>query len=281
MTSTRNARDAKIAPTAHYTAYVWKRLGLPYADLFATREGAALFWGFRAAGEWMAVVSPRVPSMTQYLALRHRLIDARLAALRPDRVVEIGAGLSRRGITWALDHGVDYLEVDLPHMIEAKRERLLAAGPRVRSAVETRLTLAAHDVLAPSFGDWLSGALAGAARPVVIAEGLLGYFPLPERLAVARAVRQGLSSAGGGSFLCDLRSREGGSAVRVAARVLRAGIRLVTRGRGAREDFTSPEAIQTFFREAEFGAADPVPRSLVPDLAGVPSPMRVWEASVG
>jgi O-methyltransferase involved in polyketide biosynthesis len=272
-----NARDAKIAPTAYYTSYVWKRLGLPHADLFATAEGAALFWGFRAAGEWIAVLSPHLPSMTQYLALRHRLIEARLAALRPDRVVEIGAGLSRRGITWALDHGVDYVEVDLPDMIAAKRARLLAAGPRMRAVVDMRLRLESRDALAPDFGAWLAATLSGAERPVVIAEGVLGYFPLPERLAVVGSIRESLARAGGGSFLCDIRSREGGAAMALAATVLRSGIRLVTRGRGVREDFVSVDAVRAFFREAGF-TAEPVPRSLVPELAQVPSPMRVWEA---
>lgn len=270
-----NPRDAKIAPTAYYTAYVWKRLGLPHADLFATARGAAMFWGFRAGGEWIAAITPQVPSMTQYLALRHRLIEARLAALRPDRVVEIGAGLSRRGITWALDHGVDYVEVDLPHMIAAKRARLLAANARVRGALDTRLQLIARDVLAPDFGGWLAATLAGAERPAVIAEGLLTYFPMPERLAVVRAVAEGL--AGRGAFLCDLRSREGGAAIAAAATVLRAGIRAVTRGRGAREDFASVDAIRAFFHEAGL-SAEPVARSLVPELATVPSPMRVWDA---
>ena len=67
--------DARIAPTAHYTAYIWHRLGLPYAELFVTPEGRRLFWTFRLAGEWIAAASPSLPSMVQYLELRHRVID--------------------------------------------------------------------------------------------------------------------------------------------------------------------------------------------------------------
>ncbi|MFK7991610.1 MAG: hypothetical protein AB8I08_36675, partial [Sandaracinaceae bacterium] len=67
--------DDKIAPTAHYTAYVWHRLGLPHARWFATPKGAAMFWAFRALGEGLGTLHPRVPSMTQYLEMRHRAIE--------------------------------------------------------------------------------------------------------------------------------------------------------------------------------------------------------------
>jgi len=277
-----SSRDEHIAPTAYYTSYVWHRIGMPYASLFATRRGAALFWSFRLSGEWIATATPRLPSMTEYLEIRHRLIEHRLGELEPDRVVEIGSGLSRRGITWAADHGVDYVEVDLPHMIAAKQRRIAErASAALRGKLDGRLRFASHDVLAPSFTDFLAGELDGAARPVVIAEGLLGYFALDERTRIASSVREALARVGGGSFLCDLRAREGGAPVAAAATVLRAGIRLVTRGRGAREDFPSLEAVRRFFAAAGFDRAEPVAQSLLPHLAHVTSPGRIWHAQVG
>ncbi len=275
-----SSRDDHIAPTAYYTSYVWHRLGLPYADLFATRMGAAMFWGFRLSGEWIATRTPRLPSMTQYLEIRHRLIERRLGELEPDRVVEIGSGLSRRGVTWAADHGVEYVEVDLPHMIAEKQRRIALAPADLRAKLDGRLRFAQHDVLGAGFADFLAEQLVGAARPVVIAEGLLGYFPLDERTRIASSVREGLARSGGGSFLCDLRAREGGATVAAAATVLRAGIRLVTRGRGAREDFPGIEAVRRFFRDAGFDGAEPVDQALLPHLAHVTSPGRIWHAQV-
>lgn len=276
-----SVRDEKIGPTAHYTAYTWKRLGLPYADLFATDTGALLFWGFRLAGEWAAVVLPGVPSMAEYLGLRHRLIDAEIERIAPDRIVELGAGLSRRGVTWAADHATSYVEVDLPHMIGEKREALRHAPPELQARLLTRLRHEPRDVLSPELGAWLAGILQGAARPLVVAEGLLGYFAEDERLRVARSVRDALAAAGGGTFLCDLRAREGGARVAAAASVLRAGIRLATRGRGAGKDFASHAAIRAFFGAAGFDAAEPVDPSAVPELAHVVSPARIWRADVG
>ena len=55
------AQDShKIGLTAHYTGYVWQRLDLPYAELFATPTGAVLYWGFFGLGEWTTRVLPGV-----------------------------------------------------------------------------------------------------------------------------------------------------------------------------------------------------------------------------
>lgn len=270
--------DARIAPTAHYTAYVWHRIGLPYAELFATPTGRRLFWTFRLAGEWLAAAAPSVPSMAQYLELRHRAIDHALDQFGPDRVVELGAGLSRRGLTWALDRGVVYTEVDLPHMIAEKR-RALARAPELEARAKGKLRHEAVDVLSEEFSPWLARELAGAERPAVVAEGLLGYFALPERRRIVAAVAGALASAGGGEFLCDLRSGEGGRAVAAAAGMLRGAIWIATRGRGAREDFASPEAVQRFLIDAGFSTAESIPAERAcPELARLRSPARVWRA---
>jgi O-methyltransferase involved in polyketide biosynthesis len=247
--------------------------------MFATARGALFFWGFRIAGEWISLVSQRVLSTVQYLAMRHLTIDRELERLAPDRVVEIGAGLSRRGITWAADRGARYIEVDLPGIVDAKRARLERAPRELRDRLDERLALVSFDILDPAFGAWLAAQLAGAARPVVIGEGLLYYFNSDERAHIAAAVRQALSAAGGGSFVCDLRTREDGRNMSAALAVLRAAIRLGTRGRGTRADFARLEDVRRFFADAGFVAAQPLDRAaLPPELADLPSPVRVWSA---
>lgn len=271
------ARDQKIAPTAHYTAWVWRRLRLPYAERFTTVEGAALFWSFRLAGEWVVAVLPRVTSMTQYLAQRHFAIEHALEQLRPDRIVEIGAGLSRRGVTWALDRGVPFVEVDLPHMTAEKRAHIERNfSPAERARLDTTLHLLSNDVLSPAFGEFLRDELEGSARPVVIAEGLLGYFDEAERLRIATAVRGGLPR--GGAFVCDLRSKEGTAVTSAFAKVLGGAIKLITRGRGLRTDFADHAAIRAMFADAGFASSEPIDLRIVPRAPKVPSPARVWIA---
>jgi O-methyltransferase involved in polyketide biosynthesis len=274
-------RDAKIGPTAHYTAYVWKRLGLPHAELFATRQGARLFWSFRLAGEWLMAASPRVPSMEQYLALRHRLMEAALDEHGPDRIVELGAGLSRRGVTWAGDRGVPYVEVDLPHMTRAKRALLARRAPEaLRGRLAERLTLVEGDILDPGFGQTLAGHLAGARRPAVIAEGVVGYFDRAERQRILSAVCRGLVS-GHGIFLCDVRTRAAVEAVGPAMAALRTGIRIATGGRGARPDFEDDDDVRGMLLSAGFDRADKLDAARLPDLAHLPFPTAVWRAHRG
>lgn len=278
-------RDERVGPTAHYTAYAWFRLGMPYAEWFKTRTGAQLFWAMRLSLEWLTRLSPSVPTLLDYLELRHRSIDHTLSRLNPDLVVELGAGLSRRGVTWALDHGVRYLEVDLPHMTAAKR-RLLARLPKtMRKSISTRLELHSVDVLAEDFQLWLTQQLAGSQRPVVIAEGLLGYFSMQERESLASAVAGALASAGRatqftGALLCDLRVTSPATGTRAAVKALRGAIRIATRGRGAREDFESNTAIERLFLEQGFDSARPIEPQEVPGLehlAHLEFPARVWQ----
>ncbi len=268
-----SSRDDKIAPTAHYTAYVWHRLGFPNADLFVTPLGRSLFWGFRFAGEGLLTWAPFAPSMTQYLEYRHRAFESVVASEHPDLVVELGAGLSRRGVTWA-SRGVRYVEVDLPHMLSAKIAMLAErSDPSLRAAIQGRLEHAPLDILADDFARALKRILGDAERPVVMAEGVLTYFSQTERDRLTRSVREALG--GRGAFVGELRARQHSTAA-VTIKALRAGIRLVTRGRGSGGDMPSHEASQRSFLDAGFSSVRAIDPARWAHLADSPHPSRVW-----
>jgi O-methyltransferase involved in polyketide biosynthesis len=271
----------RIGPTAHYTAYVWKRLGLPYADAFATRRGAVLYWGFFAAGEWTTRLSSRVPSMRQYLEYRHRLIEAVVDEHDPDRLVELGAGLSRRAVSWAADRDIETIDVDLPAMADLKR-RTVEADATLFGRVQGRYRVIGADVLADGFVDTLRDLVASAARPVVVAEGLLSYFDPPDRDALVTTVAGALPP--GGLFVCDLHTRQGQAQVGSAASMLRLAISAVTRRRRALDPYDSPEALHRAFSRAGFShveicdASDFSDRE--PRLAHLHSPTHVVAARI-
>ena len=242
----------RIGPTAHYTAYVWRRAGFERAELFSTWQGAALYWGFFVAGEWATRLSPSTPSMRVYLEYRHRLIGAVVAEHRPDVVVELGAGLTPRAVAFALAHDIRSLEYDLPDMVARKRAALARAPDEIRRALVGRHRVEAANVVEPGFADTLREALADAKRPVVIAEGLLSYLAAVDRARLYASVARALGPEG--LFVCDLHTRGGQASVGAAATVLRTAIRAVTRRKKALDPYADEADVRTVMERA--GLAD-------------------------
>ncbi len=266
-----------IAPTAHVTAYVWYRAGFAYADLFRTRLGASLFWGFYPLGHGLLPrLSSGAPTLSAYLELRHRWIDDLLAELTPDVVVELGAGLSRRGVAFA-SSGTPYVEVDLPSMVELKRRLIDARAPDGLRRRLGGLHLDAHDVLLPGFERRLGRLLRGARRPAVVAEGLYGYLSIPACAGLTAAVARALD--GRGAFVCEMRSREDDQALGPAVAAVKGAVFVATAGGGRRRELPSTEAVREFFLAAGFARAEPLARERVPALLSIEAPTRVWHAS--
>ncbi len=288
MSATATAQDRghhKIGPTAHVTAYAWYQLGLPYGDLFTTREGATMYWAFRGATEagirWF-----KFPSLLEFLEFRHRMIEAQLDLLEPDRIVELGAGLSRRGITWVLDRGVRYTEVDLPHMTAAKRGMLERGPGRVLRALrDGELELRSTDIFAPGFSAELGELLAGAKRPVVISEGMIDYFELRERETLLESIAKALRSTGvGGHYLTDTHRADRERNFGPGPAVVRTAIKLATKGQGPAEPFRNLEQVERTFALAGFDEARELrPKELAerePRLKRIKSPTSVYLAKV-
>lgn len=279
---TADGGAARIGPTAHYTAYVWRRMGLPYAEHLATPTGAALYWGFLALGEWATRVVPGVPTMRDYLAYRHLLIDALVEELAPDRLVELGAGLTPRTLQWALDREVETVDIDLPEMIELRRRAIGKLPEPLRDRLAGRHRLLGLDVLAPAFADQLAAALDGAVRPVVVAEGLVSYFDVAARAGLFAAVARALGAHPGGAFVVDLHTAAAQARIGAATRVLRGSIRALTRRRHALDPFTDAAHYQRVLAEAGFGGCRELdPADWVrarPALAGLHSPAHVVHA---
>lgn len=270
----------RIGPTAHYTGYVWRRLQLPYAHHLATTQGAVLYWGFFALGEWTTRVVPGVPSMRGYLAYRHLLIDALLEDLAPDRVIELGAGLTPRTLQWAIDREVACVEVDLPAMIDTKRRAIARLPEALRRRAAARLTLHAADVLTPDFGATLRALVAGAKRPAIVAEGLVSYFDAEARARLVRVVADALVD--GGDFVVDMHTADAQAQMGRATKVLRGAIKALTRRRHALDPLRDRTALHGALADAGFDgsrildARDWARR--VPALARLSSPAHVVHA---
>lgn len=200
----KRSSDA-ISPTAHYTGYVWYRHGLSHPGL-VTPEGRALYHAMRP----LNFGSRRLggPTLEGFLLARHRAIDALLdQAIESgavSQVIEVAAGLSPRGWDFARRYGkrIHYIEADLPHMAQRKRQRLAAAG------LETpQHRVVALDALADD-GELSLAALAQSLDPeqglAIITEGLLNYFDTAAVRGMWRRFATVLKSFKKGVYFSDL-----------------------------------------------------------------------------
>lgn len=248
--------SAKISPTAYYTAQTWVRLGFPHAALFTTRRGR-LFVALYRVLERLTGAEGGESLLLRTLRNRHATLDAAVLACAPDRVVELGAGLSPRTIALAADHAIDCVDVDLPAMLARKRELLARhASPALKASLARLWRCETLDITAPEFADRLRTILADAARPVVVAEGLIGYFADPTKLQIVAAIRRAFADNQHATCLADVRIS---NHTPEATRTLRLGIRILTRNRGAPPGFASEPAVLDLWHRAGFTHAELLP----------------------
>lgn len=270
---------ARISPTAHVTAWTWHRMGMPHAALFATRGGWLGFWSFRLLLEWWPRLITGAPSLASCLAYRHRLIEAAALGHQPDLLIEIAGGLSRRGVTFAADHGVRTVEIDLPHMVAAKAAILDASPLKGRLGLHR---LEAIDVLSDGFADELRRVLGDSERPVVVMEGLLGYFSMDQRAQLLGALARALAGREA-LVLADIYTVEARAQMGIATTMLRLAIRGVTRGQGTRGSWADLAAVEAAWKEAGFASLRPIvpdgfPVAARPALSADRAPLLVVQA---
>lgn len=163
-----------------------------YSDPFA--EAFAGFIGPELLAEIRAVTFPpkgqqrTLPSTPDYNAIRTRFFDDYLtaAAAEPgmDQIVIAPAGMDSRAFRLDWPRHVRVFEIDRPVVLEAKREILAGAEPRV-----DRRTVAAD----LKEKDWQEGLLEAGydpGRPATwLLEGLLYYIPEPDVHRILDRVR--------------------------------------------------------------------------------------------
>jgi len=239
--------SARISPTAHFTAQAWEVLNFPYASWFTSPLGRRLH-ALYSLLELSERVRGRESRLLRTLDNRHRLIEGAALEDGTDLVIELGAGLSRRGVTFCLDHGIRYMEVDLPAMVRFKRECIdTHASDEQRFRLDALLSLSSMDILARDFELTLSRLLEGTERPVVLLEGVLGYFDRRVQQELVNAIRGAL--AGRGRLVFDMRVKQVGHAGHSA---LLSGIKIATRGRGAAPSYESSSEVDALLRRAGF-----------------------------
>jgi O-methyltransferase involved in polyketide biosynthesis len=204
--SSEEHKGGDLSVTALYTCGTWAWAGLPGAELFDHVDAQRVFGATNAA---LAVAKPffgKATSLKHSLVQRHVMIDRLLAESGAKVVLEIAAGLSRRGAAFTrADAALGYVELDRPHVVAKKRE-LAARSEAGRAALANpRWRLVggdAADASLPGLVAEVPGVPADAPL-FVIAEGLFMYLDAAQQRGLWERVRE-LFSGRDGVFVFDL-----------------------------------------------------------------------------
>jgi O-methyltransferase involved in polyketide biosynthesis len=195
--------NQRIGIPAYFTSHAWVEARFEYAHLFETTKGRLMFSALEPLFNILGFLGPAVRLHNEYLFVRHYAIEEGLRRIKPSCIVEIGAGLSPRGIAFATaDPDLRYIEVDLPNMVAAKRSALGGFE------CPQNYFLGTTDLLAEDFAETLPEMPRPGDSVAVVTEGVTDYFNMPEKRKAFRNVRSLLQAHGGGSYLLDIYARE-------------------------------------------------------------------------
>jgi len=193
------ARDfSTISPSAQAVLVMRAHTDLPYA-----RAAAELLLGAEALAAEMSRLAavPGTPLRAAHFAARYRSIDTVLDDTGATRILELGAGLSFRGLALARRAAVAYLDTDLPAVVATKRELVEALAGDDPLVGELRL-----EALDALDADAVRAAIDGLPPgPVsIVNEGLLMYLDAGEKQRLASHIRDALVSRGGAWITADI-----------------------------------------------------------------------------
>jgi O-methyltransferase involved in polyketide biosynthesis len=193
-------KQGNLSVTALYTAETWGWGGLPGAELLVSDQGRNVFKVTNFALAITRIFKPGVRSLRHSLLHRHTMIDHLAAASGARQILELAAGLSRRGVARSADSELRYTEVDLPPIVAHKRMLLERSEAGREALARPNLRLVSGDVLEVDLAD-----LVDRTAPLfVIAEGLFMYLKPEQQRALWRKVRGLAGDTQGGTFVFDL-----------------------------------------------------------------------------
>jgi O-methyltransferase involved in polyketide biosynthesis len=240
-----------LSVTAKYTSATWAWGKLPNADLLLTPDAERVF---RIVNGALGMTRPftGAPELRESLLERHRILDELVLASGCKNVIELAAGLSRRGITMTEDASVRYVEIDLPHVVDAKRT-ILEKTERGRSALgRPNFTIEKGDITTID----LDAVLANTEGPVfVIAEGLLMYLDKTAQNKLFGDVARRVEKCGG-CFAYDLVPTSEQKKPGVVGNALGRAMKLFTKGATFVRDTRTREDIRSELLQHGFDSVD-------------------------
>lgn len=251
-----------LSVTALYTSQVWAWAGLSYAHLFASPDAQHVFDAANTALAAARTPDHKLAPLHHSLLHRHVMIDQLLSASGYRQVIELAAGLSRRGAATTSDAHMHYTEIDLPHVVALKQELLQRTELGRAVLARPGLRLVEGDVETTALEPFVER----GAPVYVIAEGLMMYLAAGARRRLFAKVRELAAITGELRLVFDLVPTSEHTEPDIVGQMLKAA----TGGRSFERDARTRDDIVTALLEAGFGDIDVVESNDVAREWGLP-----------
>jgi O-methyltransferase involved in polyketide biosynthesis len=267
---TVTAKPGDLSVTALYTSQAWAWGGLSHAHLFASSDAKRVFDATNAVLAAARMFNRKLAPLRHSLLHRHTMIDHLFRESGYEDVIELAAGFSRRGAAATSDAHVTYTELDLPPVIERKRELLQRTEEGRAVLARPGLRLIEGNVETVELVPFVR-----RGEPVfVIAEGLMMYLAADARHDLFAKLRQLAAIAGELRFVFDLTPRSEGPEPGMPERVLEAALTRSTGGRSFESDTRTGDDIVTALREAGFDDIEVITSRDIARAWNLPDPDR-------
>ena len=137
---------------------------------------------------------------------RYRSIDDLLAGLRIQNILELSSGFSFRGLDLIHHQPVNYIDTDLPEVVETKRNFVDGLKPAGGSTVGNLQTMPLNALDEKQFQEIAK--LFPAGELAIINEGLLMYLNVEEKKKLFHNIRGVLKERGGYWITADIYVRK-------------------------------------------------------------------------
>jgi O-methyltransferase involved in polyketide biosynthesis len=200
----------KISPTAWIVAQARTLSDIPYSrDVFD--ELQIIMRQTRSAAELQELNKFTHPEVVPVMEARFKLVNRLVKENNAKQILELAAGFSPRGMELSKDPSVEYVEIDLPGVMNEKRT--IVGNLIEQSKIPSRPNLHLEDGNALNLQDILKAIQPFKQESIaVVNEGLLTYLNFDEKAMVAKNVYQLLERFGGYWITPDLSLQPEGKA---------------------------------------------------------------------
>jgi O-methyltransferase involved in polyketide biosynthesis len=261
---------AKISLTARLAAYMRLFTDIPYAtDIAEIIRARASFEAFlrnyQLTPEDLHFYAP-------FFEARYKAIGVMIRRTNVRQVLELGAGLSPRGLELTTEPGIFYVETDLEEMIGEKRALLAALLRKHRLPTRNHMRQVAANALDRDQLQAAAKYFKSGQRLLIVHEGLLQYLSASETEQVARNIHELLGQFGGTWITPDFSLKADSANINEQQKLFRHILSEATHRTLYNNAFESMEHLREYYRGLGFQVEVINQLYLAPDLV---SPERL------